>query len=53
MTKNLAAMRDLDTQSIPPVNDALAEHALAALPVVAPGSVGIMAVPSSDACQPQ
>jgi photosystem II stability/assembly factor-like uncharacterized protein len=53
MTKTLAAMRDLDTQSIPAANEALAKHALAALPVVAPGSVGIMSVPSSDSCQPQ
>jgi photosystem II stability/assembly factor-like uncharacterized protein len=53
MSKNLAAMRDLDTQSIPAVNEILAKHALAALPVVAPGSVGIMSAPLSDACQPQ
>ncbi len=53
MTKSLAAMRDLDTQAIPSANEALAKHALAALPVVAPGSVGIMSAPSSDACQPQ
>ncbi len=53
MSKNLAAMRELDAHEIPAVNDVLAKHALAALPVVAPGSVGIMSVPSSDACQPE
>ena len=54
MNKNLAAMRDLDQTAIPAVNAELAKHAVAALPTVAPGSVGIMSTSSvpADACAP-
>jgi hypothetical protein len=54
MNKRLAAMRELDATAIPAVNAELAKHAVAALPTVAPGSVGIMSTSSApaDACAP-
>jgi hypothetical protein len=47
-------MRELDATAIPAVNAELAKHAVAALPTVAPGSVGIMSTSAApaDACAP-